>query len=818
MNCSRYQKPLKKFSFLLLFFIKINFLLLAQSVEDLPKQFIYNEDERDYFWVPTLLNANETPVKTIAQFNGFIFNWTPRGQIQRTVFINGVDWNSNLSGWNSTFSYKGLYKTFKKIGSSENHEFNELGYEESGYANYLTSNARLFKKMIGVEVALSNGSNFSDFHLEYNPGKLRNNWWLHTILALQEKPYGYLPQGFNTLKGLSISAEKIFSKNRTMNLLFWWDFNSQGKASPSVKEAIELSGQRNYNPSWGWLNGQAYFPNSKQNNTPVFSLMYVKKHSETASSYFSFGITYGQQSSRQLDWNKTSDPRPDYYRYLPSYAKDSSTKEELIKWYQQNPQALQINFNQIQKINQSGPSNRSYYIINNQIARVLLFRTSYQFNSQWNDYWSWNMGVQFKRDQIHHSNILENLLGGNFYYNYNGWINDDGVSNNFQNDIQFPNRKIKEGESWGGNYILSTTHFLEWLQIKNELSRWEFSFGMNASQDYFNREGFNQNGLFPNSSFGVSPISAFPSFGIKGQLLYKISGRFYARAILFDQQQAPNVASIYLDPSILETLCPYLLPIFQKGGDMTLYYRGVNTKFTASYFFQNNDNESEKRMFYHDKYASFVYGVVGQMQKKFHGIEASIETTFFDNVQLSLESTIGKYVLDNNPIYQIMLVNDLYKVESGILNLKNLPASTSPEIVNALSVQYQPANSYKIGLTAISSIRRSISYDYFRRSFLFLNSIGANKVRAQIQSDILLPDQWTTNAFFSKSYIFKKKQSKYLLLFNLSCRNIFNTLIPVLAFEQSRFDYVGLNANKYPLKYLYDQGVIYSASLQFQIQ
>lgn len=791
---------------------------MAQSEEELPKQSIYDEDERAYYWVPTLLNANTTPVITIAQFNGFVFNWTPRGQVHRAIIINGINWDSKLSGWNSNASYNALYKTFKKGGSAENYEYNEMGFEVKGYANYLNASARLFKKGVGFGAAISNSANFSNFHFEFSSGKLKKNWWVHSILAIQETPNGILPQGFKRLSGLSLSVEKTFSKNRSLSLLFWWGSNSQGKAAPSVKEAIELSGQRNYNPSWGWLNGQAYFPNSKQNNTPVFSFIFNKKYDEMVSTQFSLGVAIGTQSSKQLDWNKTADPRPDYYRYLPSYAKDSITKQNLIKWYQENPQALQINFNQIEKINQSSPSRRSYYIINNQIAQVLLFRASYQLNFQWNDYWSWSLGARFSSDQIHHTNILENLLGGLFYYNYNGWINDDGISNSFQNDIQHPNKKIKEGEQWGDNYILSSIGMVEWLQIKKESSRWEFSFGMNGTQDYYNREGLNQNGLFPASSLGVSPLLSFPGFGVKGQLLYKISGRLYTRAVLFNQQLSPNSGSIYIDPSILPAIGPYLLPVVNKGLDLTFFYRGVYAKFTTSYFLQNVYNESEKRMFYHDKYASFVYGVVGQMQKHYEGMEASLETVLSGNIQLSLVSAIGKYVFTNNPIYQIMLVNDLYKVESGTIHLNNLPASNSPEIVNAINVQYQLSSSFKLGLTALSVGRRSISYDYFRRSFLFLNTLSSNTMRDQILRSNFLPDQFTTNAFLSKSFLFKKNQHTYLLLCNLSWRNIFNTLIPVVAYEQSRFDYIGLNTNKFPLKYLYDQGIVYSFSLQFQIQ
>ena len=177
---------------------------------------------------------------------------------------------------------------------------------------------------------------------------------------------------------------------------------------------------------------------------------------------------------------------------------------------------------------------------------------------------------------------------------------------------------------------------------------------------------------------------------------------------------------------------------------------------------------------------------------------------------------MGQYTFVNNPMYQILLVNDLYKIESGTLYLKNLSVTSSPEIVNAISLEYQPAKSYKIGFTTVGSSRRPIAYDYFRRSFEFLNSIESKITRDQIQGSFFLPNQFVVNTFLSKSFTFKKDQKAYLLFCGLSLKNIFNTLIPILAYEQSRFDYVTLNQNKFPLKYLYDQGNTYSISLRFQ--
>jgi len=551
---------------------------------------------------------------------------------------------------------------------------------------------------------------------------------------------------------------------------------------------------------------------------PVLSIRYEKKWIDKATVQINLGLALGEQGTSQLDWTSSADPRPDYYRYLPSYSKDSNMQIQLNKWFESNPQALQIDFDRIRKINMASLSKRSFYIINKNVSNIISVRASALYKFQLNNYWSTNAGIQIARDEIQYFNVIDNLLGGQFFYNYNGWVIDDGLVNSFQNNIQSPDQKIKEGERWGPNYELQSMQAMSWLQVKNTSPRWEFSTGLNYATGLFQRNGLNQNGLFVNNSLGRSSLFYFPSIGYKGEVLYKFSGRIYARSIFFNQQYAPNAASVFLDPSLHAFQTPFLLPLLKNGIDLSLYFRGVDTKIMLSAYFQGVKNESEKRFFYHDKYNAFVYGVVGQKQSIYQGLESSVETLLFNFLQLEMSINLGKYFISNNPLYEILLANDMYKVESGLLKLKNLPASTSPEITEAVSIQIQPSYSTRIVLTGIYAAKRAINYDYYRRSGLVLDPLSSRNLYTSLHDVSYLPSQFVLNASFSKSINLKYGKQKIPIYSNFGFKNLLSTLIPVLVFEQSRFDYTNLNPNKFPLKYLYDQGVTYAVGIQLQIQ
>jgi hypothetical protein len=51
-------------------------------------------------------------------------------------------------------------------------------------------------------------------------------------------------------------------------------------------------------------------------------------------------------------------------------------------------------------------------------------RLQYQFPLEW----SGQIGLHAAKDVIRNYNVIENLLGGNYFLNYNGWVDDNGCA------------------------------------------------------------------------------------------------------------------------------------------------------------------------------------------------------------------------------------------------------------------------------------------------------------------------------------------------------------------------------------------------------
>ena len=811
------KKRSEAFSLLILLLFFFN-TALGQVEEDHVNQNMEFLKEFREDWVPTLLSSNPLPIYSISQWNGFVFNWVPRGQkSNRSTYIDGIQWQSKLAGWDPFYSYASLYKSLQTQDRVYDNAFSKQGFGDNGTVHFVTTQSFGLKKSFIIGTRFSNSAFINEGFLQYKSGPMQHKWSYHFNLIFQQAPIGILPIGFKNIKGILLSIDKQLRFQQSIGLTFWWDQAAQGKISPSVQEAFTLSSQRNYNPSWGWYKGNAFYPNAKQSNVPIAYFRYEKKWADKAMLQIQFGIAMGNQKRSQMDWTKTIDPRPDYYKFLPSYSKDSILKQQLTQWFQENPQALQVNFDHLASINQSNALHRSFYIINTQVAQVSLLKMAIKYQYQFPNEWWGQIGFHLSKDMMRYYNVLDNLLGGAFFYNYNGWVDDNGSVDNFQNEIRKPDQKIVEGEKWGSDYQLENSELQAWGQLKKQTAHIEFSISMRGEDNYFRRVGFTQNGLFPSNSLGASPNLAFPSYGVKSQFLYKFSGRFYANSIFYYQTNAPSTSAIYLDPGLHAFTSSFILPELQKGFDFSLFYRTVSSKINVTAFWQLNHNESEKTLFYHDHFYAFVYGMLGQMQTIRKGIELGITSDLWGQWQLSAISSFGHFYIANNPLYEIKLANDLYQVESGVLQLKDLPVSNRPQFVHALSLQWQPSYAINLGMTAVFSMKRSIVYNYFRRSFVLKNKIDNLLIWNTIQSETYLPDQWVLNVFINKQYQLRFKNHTQQIKLNANIKNVFNTLIPIVAFEQSRFDYQGLSVQKFPLKYLYDQGTAFALGIQFQI-
>ncbi len=773
-------------------------------------------------WIPSMLNAVSNPLYNLMIYNGRVFSWNLRGESGSVKMVDGINWHSKIGQWSGDHLFTGMNYIFKKNEVHLHGTFSSSGYFNTQIANVLSTENTVQKKtttFLGNFSNTSNTSNIKSMAIHFNDALALKNVHSNFAIKLEEAPLGILPNGYKKLANVFFSIDKKHNANTSIGLSFIWNYLDQGRAATTTNEMYALSQQRSYSPNWGWYHNKPYFPSTRQTNVPVITFRYSKKWSDRATLNVSNGIVFGKETRSNLEWTNTADPRPDYYKYMPSYIVDTLLSNQLRDWYLQHPQQLQINFDQLERVNKAANEKRSFYIVNQENSTLFMMHGSIQFTHAFKQKVNFQIGIEYALDQIHFFNTIKDLLGGSFFYNYNGWMNDDTLAFSFQNDISQPNKKVKLGEKWGANYTMHSFQAKPWMQVQKQGPVFESGFALGYGIEAIERLGSNQNGLYPNSK-GKSGLQYFTTADMKAQLMYKYSGRIYLRSILYAKWLAPRYQSIFIDPAINSYSTPYALQESNYGADLSIFYRAPSFKTTLSLYQKFAFNETENKMFYHDAYARFVYGVVGQMNSINNGVELVIENNLLKSLKMNYAATFSNNIFLNNPAYQYLDVNNLQMKESGVLLIKNLQKSNGPKLVNAISFIYQPFYGFTLGLTTLYAQERPVSMNFFRRSEWVKNKLDPI-TWSQIQNITILQDQFVVNAFVSK--YFQTKPSKYSQKIyrwsmSASARNILNTSIPIIAYEQTRFDYLRFKKEKFAMKYLMDAGASFSIRIQLQIQ
>jgi hypothetical protein len=772
-------------------------------------------------WVASMLNATTNPLFNFVTFNGRIFSWHLRGEAQSAKIIDGINWHATIRQWNGDRLFIGMNHVFKRNDLILNGAYSANGYWAYPAIHILSTENTQEKKSATFSSSFSNTSNTNQLKsiaILYRSGLRPHQLNMSAAIKMEDAPFGVLPNGFKQSLHLFFSVDKKWNNTATLGISVLWNISDQGRAATTTNEAFTLSQQRAYSPNWGWYHQKAYFPSTRQTNVPIVTLRYQKKWNERTWINVNNGIIFGKESQSNLEWTNAADPRPDYYKYLPSYIADTALGNQLRDWYQQHPENLQIHFDKLARINKASFGSRSYYIVNQENSGLLMMHGSILFSHAFKQKISIQTGIHYALDQIHYYNTIKDLLGGSFFYNYNSWMNDDSLALSFQQDIADPDKKIRQGERWGADYTMRSFQTKPWFQVQKQGPIWESAFALSYSVEGLERIGYNQNGLYANSK-GSSGFNYFSTADMKAQFLYKLNGRIYFRSIFLMQWLAPKYQNVYFDPDINAAASPYILQESKYGFDFTVFYRAPNLKTSISLFQKYHHNASDHKMFYHDAYALFVYGFIGNINTLDNGVEFVLETSLFQNIKLNYATTFSNSFYQENPYYQFLDVNNLQMKESGLLQIKNLTSSKTPKLVNALSLIYQPVFGVSIGVTTVYAQERPVSMNLFRRSEWVKNKVDPI-TWGQIWQTTFLEDHFVVNAFVSKFFQLKFKNTNKLYRWSasISARNILNTLIPIISYEQTRFDYLRFNKDKFALKYLMDAGASYSVRIQLQIQ
>ena len=732
------------------------------------------------------------------------------------MHINGVQFTDAIRGRFNYSSFGGMNQAFKSKSTSvglapANFSLGEIG----GTTNVNTLAANYAPGFRG-SVAYTNGAYTMRGMVTYSTG-LMDNGWAFTISAIGRYSKEGITEGtFYKSAGLFLALQKVFNPNHSLALTLYGAPTQRGGSSATYEEAYDLAGTHMYNPNWGWQNGKKR--NSKIiesfDPTAVVNWIWNKKSGTTLNT--GAALRYSLYSSSALNWDQASDPRPDYYRYLPSYYKDNEEAYNLyVDRWRNDEDMRQLNWDKLYYANQTAAMAGEYssiYILENRHSNQLSFALNSTLNHRLNDFMTLQAGVGFNWTRATYYKTMRDLLGGEFWIDTDKFTERDYPDDPTMliNDLNDPYAVIRKGDKFGYNYDINSIIATAWLQNMINRSHWDINYGLKMSYTQYQRDGKMRNGRAPENSYGKGKTHIFDNAMFKAGVTYKADGHNFVTLNGSYGNRAPLADNIYISPRIKDTAADVGSERVLSGDlSYTFNYSRVRGKITG--FWTNSYNGVSRSSFYDDNYSTYTNYVLTGVNKTYKGIEVGISVKVTPDLTVSLAGTFSRYQYKNRPQGTRSFENGARADTTQMVYLKNFYVGGTPQTAGSLTINYNAPHQWFLELNGTWMGNAYVDLSPIRHEYMpGLASYCENEAEyiakvKEITAQEKLRDAFLLNASVGKLVYVNSKLS---LNFNVSVNNILNkTNIQTGGYQQSRFDYTNYSVDKYPNRYYYAQGI-----------
>ena len=237
-------------------------------------------------------------------------------------YIEGLNFNSQERG---NFNYSAMgglndasrYKEVLNPMEATNFTFGGIAQS----TNYLMGASR-YAQGWKVGAAGTNRNYKARINATYASGVMPSGWAVVAQLAYRFSPYidqkGIIGEGIKYYSlGYFLTAEKIWENSR-LKLITFGAPTERGQNAAVTQEVYDLTGSNNYNPYWGYQNGKVRNSRIVKSFDPTVIAAFETKIDAIRAFKISAGYHYSMYSNSALNFYNAPDPRPDYYRNLPS--------------------------------------------------------------------------------------------------------------------------------------------------------------------------------------------------------------------------------------------------------------------------------------------------------------------------------------------------------------------------------------------------------------------------------------------------------------------------------------------------------------------
>lgn len=753
-----------------------------------------------------LLQATRDAYQQAAAFNWGQSRFRIRGLDNEygTTMINGIVMNKLYDGRPQWSNWGGLND------ATRNQEFT-MGSSPSDYTfgsalgtQEINTRASFYRPGSRISMSGTN-TNYSWRTMgTYASGMDKDGWAFVVSASRRWAQEGYFEGTDYAANSLFASVEKKINDKHSLNLTAIYAQNSRGKTSPNTKEVNDLMGIT-YNSYWGWQDGRKRNSREKNIDEPIIMLSHFWKLSDKSNLNTNVAFQTGTIGNSRIDYQLGNNPDPTYYKNLSSYYSNLGgfTQTQLDNIDNTFKANSQIDWNAMYIANQNSAfAGRSVYVLYEDRTDDNLLNANSILNSSLSDHIVLNAGINVRKLRSHNHQNLMDLMGGQYFLDIDPFY----AGNASQSDLNNPDRRVGENQTYGYNYLLHALTFDGFTQFKFTYDKVDFYLAQNFSRTEYQREGLYRNGIYADNSFGKGKSVTFENFGFKGGLTYKLNGRNYFDFNGLYQTKAPSLRNTFSNARLNNVITPDLQNERIASADASYIVRTPKLKARLTGFYTKIQDASEISFFYGEGIGSddggdedtFVSEIVTGIDKQNMGVEFGLEYSITSTIKATAAASYGQYIYSDNAKLKtnddaLAATGANSLTDFGTVYIKNYHQAGMPQTAASFGLEYRDPNFWWVGANVNYLANSYVDFANILRTdnFSIDSATGDNYTGATPETVRAILRQEKFDAFTlvnltgGKSWRISKANRNTVGFF-ASVNNLFDLQYKTGGFEQSR--------------------------------
>ena len=592
-----------------------------------------------------------------------------------SYYLNGLHLNDAELGRFGYSMVGGMNDATRNKEGMSAFGFNRIGVTGIGGATSVGARASQFAQGSKITLTGCNRNYVARGMFTHATGLLPSGWAFAGTVGYRWANEGVIDGTFYNSLSYFLAAEKRFG-NHALSLVTFGSPTERGQQGASTEEAYWLANSHYYNPNWGYQAGEKRNARVVNDFEPTAILTWDWQINDRSKLTTAAGFKYSMYSSTALGWaGDAYDPRPDYYKNLPSsifdvYNPDINNPDYLA----QNPYLLDqyndlLDYWRASEANRQINWDRMYYVnrANEAAGGEALYyqerrhndQRMFALNSAYNvDFGRWGklmVGLQINSTKGMHYKTMADLLGGTRYTDIDKFAATDYGPNSMeaQNDLRHPNRQIGKDDKFGYNYNIFVNKYR--AHAAWQVSKGIFSYhaaGYVEGTD-MEREGLMQNGRAPENSYGRSGKAKFLGGGGRmGFVLAPNANRVLSLQV-GAQTDAPLSNNSFVAPRMQNNFVQNLTNEDVFSGEASYSFRRGQFSGKISAYYLRFMRGVEQTAFYNDQESRFTYLTMTDVERLHYGVEWSMKYQATTNLSFQFTGTFGNAEYINNPLAEV---------------------------------------------------------------------------------------------------------------------------------------------------------------------